>query len=131
MAVLRGFYPSSRTELSEATLKLWFNSLQDLHPKAFGKAIYDVSKREEFFPSLAKLRKYAEQYREQANTSFNQQALPDKATPAQMRKSKIKMACIRKALELGDMRSLKDASCFRKYRDEQVGCDFDQMIGAC
>jgi hypothetical protein len=137
MAVLRGFYPSSKVELSKSTLDLWFNQLRDLQAEAFANGIYDISRKEEFFPSLAKIRQYAEPYRiEEPFLPPVDDSIPAR-TPENLLEARRRLTSIARALEAGDHASMRKKSihdpesCFVKYRpaDDDPLTDFGTYFG--
>jgi hypothetical protein len=130
-------YPTNIDFEDEFVSNLWVEGLIDLQPKAFFKGIYELIRKEKFFPSPALIRQYAEPHREE------EPFLPpvENKTPARtsenLLEARRRLTSIARALEAGDHASMRKKSihdpesCFVKYRpaNDDPLTDFGTYFG--
>ena len=60
MMILNAAYPQEYSKMDENSLKVWYELLKDLNDSDFVKAIKEIAQNSTHFPSIAEIRKRAE-----------------------------------------------------------------------
>ena len=112
-------------ELDENVLNFWYSSLRDLSQEAFSAALYEIIKKEKFFPTMSVIRQYALPHHERTL----EQNKKLEATPAQRMKAKHNIRLIMQVMA-GEITKHECDRAFLLERDPAPSPEsFNQQVG--